>query len=146
MPTPPNYQQWIAAHQPTDPRGQCVDATLRMATAFPELRRVRGHYVCPLDGRRSHWWLVTPDGQILDPTVEQFASNGMGEYEPYIGKEPTGQCLDCGALLFDSETFCNATCAMETAKFMAEGGRVFVNGKDITPDGAASSPSQEREP
>lgn len=133
----PNYQQWIAAHQPTDPRGQCVTVTKQMAEAFPELRRVRGHYLCAFEGRRTHWWLVTPSGEIIDPTVEQFADRG-GDYEEYTGPEPTGQCLNCGELCFGSEAFCDAECAMETAKFMARGGRVVVNGKDITPDEAGS--------
>jgi hypothetical protein len=127
----PNYQQWIAAHQPTDPRGKCVDTTKAMAEAFPELRRVRGHYLCPFDGRRAHWWLVTPEGRIIDPTVEQFASCGMGDYEEYVGPEPTGHCLNCGALLYSSEGFCNAECAMETAEYLARGGKVFVNGKQV---------------
>lgn len=134
-----DYQQWIAAHMPVDPRGQCVEMTKRMAAAFPELQRVRGHYVCPLDGRRSHWWLVTPNGEVIDPTAEQFSSGGaLGDYEPYEGPEPTGQCLNCGELLFGSESFCNAKCALETARYMARGGRVIVNGRDVTPDEATS--------
>lgn len=132
-----NYQQWIAAHQPTDPRGLCVEMTRKMAAAFPELRRVRGYYTCPFSGQRhTHWWLVTPDGQIIDPTVEQFASLGQGDYEEYTGPEPTGKCLNCGALLFVQEAFCDAACAWDTAQFMARGGRVFVNGHDITPEAA----------
>lgn len=127
------YWQWIAANQPTNPRGQCATVTKRMAEAFPELRRVRGHYVCPLEGCRAHWWMETPNGQIIDPTQDQFVSCGQGTYEEYVGLEPTGRCLNCGEVLYGSEAFCNAACAIETAIFMNAGGRVYVNGQDITP-------------
>lgn len=114
---PQNYQQWIAAHQPTDPRGQCVEMTRRMADVFPELRRVRGHYYCPIEGERhTHWWLIAPSGVVIDPTADQFPSCGHGDYEEYDGPEPTGKCLDCGALLFGPLTFCNAECAYNTAQ------------------------------
>jgi hypothetical protein len=129
----PQYQQWIAAHQPTDPRGQCAPMTTRMAEAFPELRRVRGHYVCPLEGRRPHWWLVTPSGRIIDPTVDQFASCGMGDYEEYAGPEPTGHCLNCGAMVFGPEMFCNADCAIACVEWMKSGGGISVNGRQVWP-------------
>jgi hypothetical protein len=128
-----NYEQWIANHQPTDPRGQCVEMTAKMAAAFPELRRIRGHYVCPLEGRRAHWWLVTAEGRIVDPTVEQFQSNGAGDYEEYIGPEPTGNCLNCGGLLFGALAFCNTVCAAECAEFCLSGGSISVNGRQVFP-------------
>lgn len=130
----PDYRQWIANHQPTDPRGQCANMTLAMAEAFPELRRVRGHYVCPFDGRRPHWWMVSPSGEIIDPTAEQFASCGLGEYEEYVGPEPKGHCLNCGALLFEDRGFCNAACAVECVEWMSRGGTIAVNGKRLWPD------------
>lgn len=41
-----------------------------MVEAFPELKRVRGHYHCPwLSKAQPHWWCVDPDGNIVDPTV-----------------------------------------------------------------------------
>jgi hypothetical protein len=52
------YAKWIAENRPADPWGKCEALTQLMATAFPELRRVRGHYVCPLQGRLPHWWMV----------------------------------------------------------------------------------------
>ena len=129
----PNYEQWIAAHQPTNPQGKCFEITVAMVAAFPELRRVRGHYICPLEGRRAHWWLETPSGRIIDPTVEQFSSNGAGDYEEYVGPEPTGHCLNCNAMLFGGETFCNVECAAETMEFMQRGGGISVNGKQVWP-------------
>ena len=53
-------------------RGNCREATAAMVKAFPELRRVRGHYGwCP------HWWCETPDGTVVDPTARQFTPGGI---------------------------------------------------------------------
>ncbi len=41
----PQYADWIAANV-KESRGRCAEATLAMAAAFPELTRVRGHYLC----------------------------------------------------------------------------------------------------
>lgn len=129
-----DYWKWIADHQPTDPRGQCATVTEAMAAAFPELRRVRGHYVCPLENRRiPHWWIVAPDGTVIDPTGDQFASCGMGEYEEYVGPEPTGHCLDCGAMLFGREMFCDAECAVRCVEWMQKGGGISINGSQVWP-------------
>lgn len=128
-----DYQKWIAEHQPEDPRGQCVDTTLAMLAAFPELRRVRGHYLCPFEGPRPHWWLLTTDGEVIDPTVGQFVSRGHGEYEEYTGPEPTGHCLDCGALLFDGDTFCGEDCFQSTKTYLESGGAISVNGRQVYP-------------
>jgi hypothetical protein len=112
------YLQWIAEHVGIDPHGQCKQVTERMAAAFPELRRVRGHYVCPVDGPQPHWWMVTPDGIILDPTKAQFASQSQGVYEPHEGPEPTGTCLNCGTFVFDGTSFCNSDCTKEFTSYV----------------------------
>jgi hypothetical protein len=117
---PAAYSQWIAENRPSDPWGKCEAITRLMAAAFPELRRVRGHYICQIQGRLPHWWMVTPDGQIIDPTRDQFASNGEGAYEPHEGPEPTGTCLNCGELLYGDEKFCNADCAQEMKAYLEE--------------------------
>lgn len=113
-----SYLQWIAEHVGPDPHGQCKEVTEQMAAAFPELRRVRGHYVCPSDGPQTHWWMVTPDGTVLDPTKEQFASKGQGAYEPHEGPEPTGTCLNCGGLVYGETSFCNSNCTKEFASYI----------------------------
>ena len=115
------YAKWIAENRPDDPWGQCEALTRLMATAFPELRRVRGHYVCPLQGRLPHWWMVTADGQIVDPTQDQFASKGEGSYEEYEGREPTGTCLNCGELVFGDDKFCNEKCLAEMTAYLEDG-------------------------
>ena len=113
-----SYFQWIADNVGRDPYGQCEEITKRMAGAFPELQRQRGHYVCPSTGRQPHWWLVTPDGTVLDRTKDQFPSRGLGAYELYEGPEPTGTCLTCGALVFGDERFCNAHCRNEFVEYL----------------------------
>ncbi len=122
------YAQWIAENRPADPWGQCEALTRLMATAFPELRRVRGHYVCPVQGRLPHWWMATSDGQVVDPTQDQFASQGSGTYEAYEGPEPTGTCLNCGELVFGEQRFCNADCANETIAYL-ENSVIDINEK-----------------
>ena len=125
------YLRWIAEHV-TDPHGQCMEITERMAAAFPELRRVRGHYVCPYQGPRPHWWLITPDGTVLDPTKEQFVSQGChGTYEPYEGPEPTGECLNCGALVYGAETFCNSNCTSDFTLTIEDTLRAYRNGFNL---------------
>lgn len=43
----PECAAWIAANV-TETYGTCREVTERMAAAFPELGRVRGHYYCGL--------------------------------------------------------------------------------------------------
>jgi hypothetical protein len=109
------YTTWIAA-QTEDPQGRCAEATLAMQAAFPELRRVRGHVITA--GRdRPHWWLVTPDGDIIDPTAAQFQT--LCFYQPWdeAQSEPTGKCPNCGGYVFDGGTVCSETCAREYAAY-----------------------------
>lgn len=107
------YRRWIADHVLSDPCGKCAEITRYMVDAFPELKRVRGHYVCPVDGRFTHWWLVAPDGRIVDPTSQQFASKGTGTYEPHVGPDPTGRCLNCGAWFHGDGWSCSPECLRE---------------------------------
>jgi hypothetical protein len=107
------YSEWIAHNVVGDPRGLCKEVTERMAAAFPELRRVRGHYVCPSEGRLQHWWLVAADGTIVDPTKRQFVSDGKGAYEPHEGPVPTGKCLNCGEYVYECASFCSPACQNE---------------------------------
>jgi hypothetical protein len=83
-----------------------------MVAVFPELRRVRGHYYCPIWGERAHWWLVAPDGLIVDPTAAQFPSLGGGEYVEWEEgrEEPTGICPQCGDHVYGGGTCCSEDC------------------------------------
>lgn len=113
------YREWIIGLG-TELLGRCAEATQDMVKEFPELKRVRGHYICPIWGRRAHWWCVTPDGLIVDPTKGQFPSGGIGEYIPWIDgeKEPTGICADCGEEVFNGDSFCNDECARKTMEYL----------------------------
>jgi hypothetical protein len=93
---------------PLDLYGKCAEVTQQMAAANPSLRRVRGHYYCPIWGERAHWWLVDRDGKIIDPTAAQFPSKGNGTYVEWQEgeKEPSGKCYNCGDYCYDGKVFC----------------------------------------
>jgi hypothetical protein len=77
------YARWIAANVEGRGDNKCGVYAARMASAFPELTHVWGTYDCPTDGEWSHNWCVTKDGEIVDPTAAQFASNGAGTYHVF---------------------------------------------------------------
>lgn len=119
---PDKYQQWIDENVSGDGRGQCKEVTESMQKVFPELRRVRGHYYCMVWGEREHWWLVKPTGEIVDPTVQQFPSKGVGVYVEWDEEqeEPIGRCMHCGEYCYESKggdsNFCSAECASSEAR------------------------------
>jgi len=94
--------------------GKCAEITLAMAQACPELKRVRGHYICPIWGEREHWWLIDSTGLIIDPTAIQFPSKGHGEYIEWVEgtPEPTGICPNCGSYCYDNKSFCSDNCEL----------------------------------
>lgn len=99
------YQAWIEKHYPTQESAylSCKEATAAMVAEFPELRRVRGHALIGLSFR-AHWWCVTPDDTIVDPTAHQWELPPL-QYDgiPDDSEEPHGKCYECGALLFRSK-------------------------------------------
>lgn len=119
----PRYSEWIASNVTGSGYGQCAEVTLAMAAAFPELRRVRGHYYCFAWGERTHWWLVAPDGRIVDPTAGQFPSAGRGEYVPWVegAEEPTGKCPECGGYVYGGGTMCSDSCARAYERYLMGG-------------------------
>ena len=66
------YEDWIA-NNVTDIHRMCAEITRKMASAFPELTRVRGHIYTASGHYVPHWCLVTIDSEIIDPTETQFA-------------------------------------------------------------------------
>lgn len=112
------YRAWIKDNV-TETYGRCAEVTQQMAAAFPELTRVRGHYYCFAWGEREHWWLTTPDGEIIDPTAAQFPSRGRGHYEPWDESrpEPTGMCPNCGGYCYDGNTCCSDSCGLAYAAY-----------------------------
>lgn len=118
------YADWIMANYPGGSGyGKCAEATTAMVEAFPELRRVRGFYLCPGWDRREHWWLVAPDNAIVDPTAGQFPSKGSGDYEEWdeSRKEPTGKCPNCGGYAYDGGTCCSKECHDAYAAYIRSG-------------------------
>lgn len=98
------YTHWIAECYPTAESAslQCAEATLALVEAFPELRRVRGHAMVGVN-ERPHWWCITPDGTIIDPTAHQWPTAPVFyEALPDDAEDPHGKCLHCGSLLFRS--------------------------------------------
>lgn len=121
----PKYSSWIALHYPdntgTEAYGKCAEATELMVAEFPELLRVRGHYMCAIWGMREHWWCETADGEVIDPTANQFPTKGVGTYITYVPDErgePTGKCLDCGEYTYDGRNFCSDRCERATRAYM----------------------------
>ena len=106
------YTIWMKANPKLCDYGKCVEATEAMVRAFPELKRVRGHYYDIAWGERQHWWLIDEDRNIIDPTKEQFPTKGKGHYEPWIEgeEEPTGKCLDCSGYYYGDRYFCSDEC------------------------------------
>lgn len=96
------YENWIKQHYPYSylAKLQCAEATQSMVAEFPELRRVRGYIYIGVH-QRPHWWCETKDGEIVDPTVQQYETVPvMYEEVPADAYEPHGKCLECGDLLF----------------------------------------------
>ena len=100
------YDAWIAGSKACGVKtfGKCYDWVQEMHRAFPELLPIRGHVELSNFLVRPHWWLKTADGDIVDPTADQFSSEYYGistiilSYEEYTGEEPKGnKCMNCGA-------------------------------------------------
>ena len=106
------YRAWITERYttPESAKLQCAEATKEMVAAFPELRRVRGHAMVGVD-LRPHWWCLTTDGKIIDPTAHQWDQPPVFyDMIPEGAEEPHGKCLECGDLLYysqgDNSHFC----------------------------------------
>jgi len=102
-----NYQKY---------RGKCKELAEADIAANPLLTLVRGHYDCPIWGKQPHWWCVDQNGKIIDSTVKQFPSGGIGEYIPFDGNI---ECAECGKIVPEEEShingyygFCSCACAM----------------------------------
>lgn len=112
------YGKWIDQIQ-GPVAGRCKELSEAMHRAFPELRVVRGHYICPVSGHRPHWWLMAADGEIVDPTARQFVSGGIGEYQPLDESQPqpTGRCANCGQHCYNAQVCCSDDCCREYADY-----------------------------
>lgn len=96
-------------------KGLCHELASQLQEIHPELRLERGHYFCPARaGGQPHWWCRAPDGTVIDPTADQFASAGTGAYVALDAQapEPRGRCLYCGELVYlRADSLCDSSCA-----------------------------------
>ena len=96
-------------------RGKCQEACQDAVRRDSGLRIVRGWYYCPVWGKQAHWWCVKPDGTIMDPTVRQFPTKGVGaeykEFDGYVDCEYCGQdiLLD-DAYRYEQHIYCSSAC------------------------------------
>lgn len=75
-------------------RGKCKQYVDELIASDSSLTAVRGHYYCPVwNTDEPHWWCVDSSGKIIDPTVKQFPSAGLGIYTPFNG---ICECSNCG--------------------------------------------------
>ena len=96
-------------------RGKCKEYAEKEIEKDPTLTLVRGFYHCPLWGKEHHFWCKKPDGTIVDPTVTQFPTEGVGaEYEEYDG---IVDCEECGKRVAEEDAtidghhvFCSGRC------------------------------------
>ncbi|MDB4312078.1 hypothetical protein N9937_01480 [bacterium] len=75
-------------------RGNCKQFCDAAVIEDPTLEIKRGWFIDINDVKHEHWWTVRPDGTIHDPTIKQFAFNGIGGgYQEFDG---TFECSQCG--------------------------------------------------
>ena len=96
-------------------RGKCKEMSEELIKNNPLLTLVRGHYECPFWGSQQHWWVKDQEGNIIDPTVNQFPSKGIGA--EYIEFNGILSCTECGkeipeeqADIDGSHAFCSQQC------------------------------------
>lgn len=100
---------------------RCREFSVALAREFPELKSVAGFYFAPGGASHGeHWWLVTEAGDIVDPTADQFPSQGTGRYEAYDPHRHLtckGRCMNCGMGVFSRlGTYpCSESCAQDIA-------------------------------
>jgi hypothetical protein len=86
------------------PHHNCGVFTRALARQFPELRATAGFYFAPGGAAHGeHWWLETSEGAIVDPTADQWPSQGRGRYERYDPARHLvvkGSCPSCGTGLY----------------------------------------------
>ena len=82
-------------------RGKCKEYSTELCTKDSTLTLVRGYYYCPIwNTKEPHWWCENLNGDIIDPTKEQFPSKGLGEYEKFNGLV---ECAECGKLMKEED-------------------------------------------
>ncbi len=84
-------------------RGKCKQLSELEIEKDSTLRLVRGHYICPIWGKEAHWWCVRPDGTIVDPSVKQYPTKGVGA--EYIEFDGMCECSNCEKKVKEEEAY-----------------------------------------
>jgi hypothetical protein len=118
----PEYERWIREHV-YECEGNCKYYSYEMATAFPELKVTSGRYFRTEDSPAEHWWCVTENGEIIDPTASQFELDRDGrvvykvDLANYVTDENiSGKCPLCGAWCYEGDEYCSAKCELEALR------------------------------
>ena len=96
-------------------RGRCRELAEAEITKDATLVLVRGWYLCPLWGQQAHWWCRRPDGTIVDPSVKQFPTAGVGaEYIEFDGMIECEYChrevKEEDAYMYAHHAYCSYAC------------------------------------
>ena len=115
----PEYQRWITEYLVRiggEPLGKCQEACKEMVTAFPELKKIRGHVHCPW-GKRAHVWLEDTEGKIVDPTSSQFPY--IFKYEVWKPGDEVrvGKCMNCGNEIWKSVSLTKQIAKIKAIEF-----------------------------
>tara|TARA_R100000656_G_scaffold104176_1_gene75966 strand:- start:24151 stop:24627 length:477 start_codon:yes stop_codon:yes gene_type:complete len=127
------YFLWMRAYQDRNPflRAKCATATEEMVEQFPELKRQAGFAVTATQGECEHWWCEGPDGDIYDPTEEQFPG-GVLEYRKVQDDDlvRVGRCMNCGEDIYVAykeaarKCICSRECELAFIRWQ-EGGEEY---------------------
>ena len=100
------YFEWISSkyHTLESTLGKCKEACLLMQKDFPELKVTNGFVeLAFVEEPVTHWWCVTQEGVIVDPTSFQYEANGspIMSYEEISEEHPERlfekrKCMNCG--------------------------------------------------
>lgn len=96
-------------------RGKCKELSEALCHQDKSLTLVRGFYHCPMWGKQHHWWVKDSNGNIIDPTIKQFPTEGIAaEYEEFNG---VCECDQCGKEFNETDgkfesnyAFCSGEC------------------------------------
>lgn len=127
----PEYKEWIDINVKV-PQNNCESYSIMMHDKFPELKLVRGFYNEPVNVKTPHWWLKDKDGNIVDPTFDQFIGPQLKFfYEEWkvLGDwftKPVGICIICGEESFDTDSCCdNKQCKTSYTELIKELHKIY---------------------
>ena len=97
-------------------RGKCKDFSAYLCMQNQKLTLVRGYYYDYQWGEQPHWWCEDIEGNIIDPTKNQFPSKGDGQYIKFNGEV---NCSNCDKIILEDEAiydsnycFCSTKCLL----------------------------------